>query len=534
MRDMSMKLILSNLLDLDLDAMPHMVIGDTQYGEITCGTFDVKSPLDGDLIATFPNRDDSQNEVSDVNTAIDHLQDSFNTWRMVPAPKRGEVVRRIGEKVRANKDLLTELVMLEIGKTRSEAAGEVQEWIDICEFATGLSRQLYGLTIASERPNHRLMEQWHPLGVVGVITAFNFSIGVWAWNAMIGLVCGNVMLWKPSEKASVCAIACHNIVQQVLASFLGSDDEVDKKIAMLDLSAVIVGFRKTGEDIAKNKRIPLVSATGSTRMGKEVAATVGARLGRSLLELGGNNAIIVTPTADIELAVRTIAFAVVGTAGQRCTTARRIIVHVSKFDELLNRLIKAFDSVSIGDPRDDKNIMMGPLIDENAYNGMQSMLEANRAMNIDVIGGQRVTECVPAGGFYVKPAIVVTPNDNPNMQLETFAPIVYLTIYKSGEIEEAIAINNHSSYGLSSAILTDSLTESEKFLSAAGSDCGIANVNVSTSGAEIGGAFGGEKDTGGGRESGSDAWKNYMRRQTVTIKGGGGDLTLSQGIKFDV
>ena len=513
-------------LGIALDQAPYMIIGETQFSDDERKTFNVTSPIDGSLIAKFPYAHVSESNLQkdgDLEVAIQMLGASFKRWRMVPAPRRGELVRRIGEQARLHKEVLAELITWEMGKTRQEALGEVQEWIDICEFAVGLSRQLYGLTIASERPNHRLMEQWHPLGIVGVITAFNFPMAVWAWNAMLALVCGNTVVWKPSEKTPICAMACHNVMQTALDSM---DDIKDLK-----LSAVIFGDYSIGQEIAYETKIPLVSATGSTRMGVEVAKTVAERLGRSLLELGGNNAMIVTPSADIDLVVRAATFSALGTTGQRCTTLRRLIVHESIIDTLSDRLVKVFMSVKIGDPRND-GILMGPLIDKGAYENMRNVIDALRRDGASsVVGGNLITENVPKGGIYVEPALARVNKDNWSMSMETFAPIMYITPYK--DLDEAIEINNSSSYGLSSAIFTDSVLESERFLSPEGSDCGIANINIGTSGAEIGGAFGGEKDTGGGRESGSDSWKSYMRRQTVTVNYGR-DLPLSQGIEFDV
>lgn len=494
---------------------PGVVIGNHQaYGR--GDVLPVTTPIDGSVIAqvTLANFDD-------VEPAIAATHQAFLAWRTVPAPKRGELVRRIAEQVRHHKTALAQLVTLEAGKIPSEAEGEVQEWIDICDFCVGLSRQLYGLSIVSERPQHRLMEQWHPLGAIGVITAFNFPVAVWAWNAMIALVCGDTIVWKPSEKTPLCALACHNLVQKALATMPDLPS---------NLCSVVVGKADVGHAIAAHPQLPLVSATGSVRMGRAVATTVAKRLGRSILELGGNNAMIVTPSADLKLAVSAIVFSAVGTCGQRCTSLRRLIVHNSIADLLLMVLKKAYQSLPIGAPNQD-GVLVSALIDEMAYTAMQNALtEATKQGGI-VYGGDRITEGVPAGGFYVQPAIVQISPDAPIVQEETFAPILYFMTYD--QLEDAIAIQNNVPQGLSSAIFTEQLREAELFLSAAGSDCGIANVNLGTSGAEIGGAFGGEKDTGGGRESGSDAWKAYMRRTTNTINYGQA-LPLAQGIQFDI
>jgi aldehyde dehydrogenase (NAD+) len=477
----------------------------------------IRSPIDGQTLANV-----TWATPGDVDRAVDAAHEAFKKWRTIPAPRRGEFVRRIGEKLRTRKAELAELVTLEAGKITQEALGEVQEMIDICDFAVGLSRQLYGLTIASERPGHRMMEQWHPLGVVGVISAFNFPVAVWAWNAMLAWVCGDTIVWKPSEKTPLTAVACHNIVQEVIAEMPEVPDAV---------SNVIVGDATVGARLAGSPKVPLVSATGSTRMGQEVAKVVAARLGRSLLELGGNNGMILTPTADLELATRAIVFAAAGTAGQRCTTLRRLIVHQSRKDDLVQRLAKIFERLKVGDPR-EPGVLVGPLIDEQAWHNMRRALEEAKAQRGRIItGGQRVTEGVPAGGVYVRPTLVEIRPDAPILQEETFAPILYVVGYDA--LNDAIEIHNNVPQGLSSAIFTGDVREAETFLSPAGSDCGIANVNIGTSGAEIGGAFGGEKATGGGRESGSDAWKSYMRRSTNTVNYST-DLPLAQGIAFDV
>jgi aldehyde dehydrogenase (NAD+) len=478
----------------------------------------VRSPVDGSTLSTVQTATSS-----DVHRVIDAAAEAFKAWRLVPAPKRGEFVRRIGNKLRERKADLAALVSWECGKITAEALGEVQEMIDVCDFAVGLSRQLYGLTIASERPGHRMMEQWHPLGVVGVITAFNFPVAVWAWNAMLALVCGDAVVWKPSEKTPLCGLACHRLAMEVIAE----SEDLNVPPAVLGL---VTGDASVGESLAESERIPLVSATGSTRMGRAVATTVAGRLGRCLLELGGNNGMILTPSADLELAVRAITFAAAGTAGQRCTTLRRLIVHHSIRDQVVSRLAAVFDRLRVGHPL-EPGVLVGPLIDERAYDAMQSALARAKQDGGVVHGGARVTTGVPAGGCYVRPAIVEMPSaKSPVISEETFAPVLYVLAYES--LDEAIEIHNAVPQGLSSAIFTGDVREAEIFLSPAGSDCGIANVNIGTSGAEIGGAFGGEKQTGGGRESGSDAWKSYMRRATNTVNYSR-DLPLAQGISFD-
>ena len=463
---------------------------------------------------------------SDYTQAVQRLSTAFVLLRAVPPPRRGQLIKAFGAAVTAHKAALAELITLEAGKITSEALGEVQEVIDICDFAVGLSRQLHGLTIVSERRQHRMMEQWHPLGVVGVITAFNFPMAVWAWNACLALVCGNTVLWKPSEQTPLCALALHTLLQEVLREFADIP---------ADIASVVFGDRELGQRIADDRRIALVSATGSTAMGRDVATRVAQRLGKSLLELGGNNALVCTPSADLDLALRAIVFAAVGTCGQRCTTLRRLIIHHSIKPAFAQRIANAFASVRIGDPR-AADTLVGPLVSERAFHAMQSALQAARAQGASVItGGDRVFPVTATGrldaGYYVTPALVDTPRECAVMREETFAPILYMIGYDT--LDDAIAINNAVGQGLSSAIFTRDLREAETFLSAAGSDCGIANVNVATSGAEIGGAFGGEKDTGGGRESGSDAWKNYMRRATNTINYGN-DMPLAQGVVFDL
>jgi aldehyde dehydrogenase (NAD+) len=461
-------------------------------------------------------------QAEDVAAAVAAAQEAFLKWRIVPAPKRGELVRRYGQKLRERKADLAVLVQLEVGKITSEALGEVQEMIDIADFAVGLSRQLYGLTIATERPGHRMMEQWHPLGPIGVITAFNFPVAVWAWNAMIALVCGDSVVWKPSEKTPLTAIACHTLLCEVIA---------EMSEAPAALSNVVIGDAKdVGQPLAGDERLGLISATGSVRMGRAVAQTVAARLGRSLLELGGNNGMILAGSADLDLATRAIVFAAAGTAGQRCTTLRRLIVHRSIKAEIVRRLKAIYAKLNVGDPREE-GVLVGPLIDAAAGEAMDRALASARSACGVIHGGGRVTTGVPAGGCYVRPAIVEIGHNVPIVCEETFAPILYVMEYDT--LQDAIAIHNGVPQGLASAIFTSDVREAETFLSAAGSDCGIANVNIGTSGAEIGGAFGGEKQTGGGRESGSDAWKNYMRRVTNTINYSR-ELPLAQGVEFGV
>jgi aldehyde dehydrogenase (NAD+) len=474
------------------------------------------SPVDGKKIGEV-----SVTSKKEYEKVVDTASKAFLAWREVPAPKRGEIVRQYGDELRKYKDDLGKLVSYEMGKSLQEGYGEVQEMIDICDFAVGLSRQLYGLTMHSERPLHRMYEQWHPLGIVGIISAFNFPVAVWSWNAMIAMVCGDVCIWKASEKTPLCAVACQQILHKVL-----------KKNKLPEgISSIITGDYQVGEWLTGDKRVPLISATGSTRMGKIVGSAVAQRLGRSLLELGGNNAVIVTESADLNLVLVGALFGAVGTCGQRCTTTRRLIVHESMYNQVKTKLVAAYKQLKIGNPLDSKN-HVGPLIDQNAVEAYLSALDAAKEQ-----GGKIL---VPGGvlsgkgyesGCYVKPAIVEANNDMAIVQHETFAPILYLISYK-GTVEDAIHIQNDVPQGLSSAIMTTNLREAEKFLSYAGSDCGIANVNIGTSGAEIGGAFGGEKETGGGRESGSDSWKAYMRRQTNTINYST-QLPLAQGIKFD-
>jgi aldehyde dehydrogenase (NAD+) len=473
------------------------------------------SPIDGKLVGLV-----REATAEDYERAVTRASEAFLNWRHVPAPARGDTIRRFGQALREAKPEMARLVTLESGKILAEAEGEVQEMIDICDFAVGLSRQLHGLMIASERPKHRLMEQWHPLGVVGVITAFNFPVAVWAWNSALAAVCGDAVVWKPSHKTPLCAIALTRLAEQVCR-----ETGVDPALFTLVIGdASVVGERMTAD-----RRLPLISATGSCAMGVKLAQAVHGRLGRTILELGGNNAVIVTPSANLDLAVRAIFFGAVGTAGQRCTSTRRVIVHESLERELRQRLMAAYGSVRIGDPL-DRATVMGPLIDRQAVKAMLKAIERVKREGGEILcGGQPLNGKKHPGGCYVTPCLASARNEFPIVQEETFAPLLYLISYR--EFEEAIAMNNGVPQGLSSAIFTNDVREAEEFLSPCGSDCGIANVNVGTSGAEIGGAFGGEKDTGGGREAGSDAWKNYMRRQTNTINYSN-DLPLAQGIKF--
>jgi aldehyde dehydrogenase (NAD+) len=479
-----------------------------------------RSPIDGSQLAVL--KPDTKAEVS-AKIATAHI--AFLAWRNVPAPKRGEFVRLFGDELRANKDTLGQLVTIESGKILQEGLGEVQEMIDICDFAVGISRQLYGLTIATERPKHRMMEQWHPLGVVGIISAFNFPVAVWAWNSALALVCGNSLVWKPSEKTPLTALACQALLDRAMARFTAAGGTVPE-----GLSQVLTGNADVGEVLVDDARVALVSATGSTRMGRAVAARVATRLGRSLLELGGNNAAIVAPSANMDLVLPAGLFSAVGTAGQRCTTLRRMIVHTSIADQLITRLKAAYRHVRIGNPLDAKTLI-GPLIDRAAFDGMQAALSAAKEQGGIVTGGERALEAEFANGYYVHPAIVEMPSQTTCVHHETFAPILYVMRYET--LDEAITMQNAVPQGLSSSIFTNDMREAEIFLSASGSDCGIANVNIGTSGAEIGGAFGGEKDTGGGRESGSDSWRAYMRRTTNTINYSA-DLPLAQGIVFNL
>lgn len=488
----------------------------TKWIDSSGETIDSYSPVDGKKIGSVISADKAGYEL-----VINKAQEAFKTWRLMPAPQRGEIVRQIGDALRSKKEPLGKLVSYEMGKSLQEGLGEVQEMIDICDFAVGLSRQLHGLTMHSERPGHRMYEQYHPLGIVGIISAFNFPVAVWSWNTMLAWVCGDVCIWKPSEKTPLCGIACQNIISEIFK----------KNNVPEGVCGLVIGGREVGEWMSADTRVALLSATGSTRMGKAVSAAVGARLGRALLELGGNNAIIITKDADLDIAILGSLFGAVGTAGQRCTSTRRLIIHEDIYESVKNKLVAAYKQLRIGDPLDQNN-HVGPLIDKDAVQMYLNSIEKCKAE-----GGNFVVEgSVLAGagfesGCYVKPCIAEAKPGFQIVQHETFAPILYLLKYKT--IDEAIAIQNEVPQGLSSSIMTLNLREAEQFLSHAGSDCGIANVNIGTSGAEIGGAFGGEKETGGGRESGSDAWKVYMRRQTNTINYST-SLPLAQGIKFDV
>lgn len=504
------------LITLKIDSTNKGVSTGTQWINSKGEIIDSFSPVDGKKIGSVTAADKESYEA-----VIKKAEEAFKTWRLVPAPKRGEIVRQIGEALRQYKEPLGKLVSFEMGKSLQEGLGEVQEMIDICDFAVGLSRQLHGLTMHSERPGHRMYEQYHPLGIVGIISAFNFPVAVWSWNSMLAWVCGDVCVWKPSEKVPLCGIACQHIITEVFK----------KNNVPEGVSGLIIGGREIGEWMAADTRIPLVSATGSTRMGKAVGATVAARLGRSLLELGGNNAIIISKEADLDIAILGALFGAVGTAGQRCTTTRRLIIHEDVYDTVKNKLVSAYKQLRIGDPLDQKN-HVGPLIDKDAVRMyLDSIEQCKTEGGHFIVEGGVLSGPGYESGCYVKPCIAEAKPDYKIVQHETFAPILYLLKYKT--IEEAIAIQNEVPQGLSSSIMTLNMREAEQFLSHAGSDCGIANVNIGTSGAEIGGAFGGEKETGGGRESGSDAWKAYMRRQTNTINYST-SLPLAQGIKFDV
>ncbi|WP_316737988.1 aldehyde dehydrogenase family protein [Pedobacter aquatilis] len=495
---------------------PAFSTGNTWGGADNKENIDSFSPVDGQKIASV-----KVSTENDYETIIAKAQDAFAFWRTVPAPKRGEIVRQFGDALRQNKEALGTLVSYEMGKSLQEGFGEVQEMIDICDFAVGLSRQLYGLTMHSERPDHRMYEQWHPLGIVGIISAFNFPVAVWSWNAALAWVCGNVCVWKPSEKTPLTGIACQKIIAQVFKS-----NEIPEGV-----SSLIIGDKVIGELMTNDGRVPLISATGSTRMGKAVGAAVGARLGKSLLELGGNNAIIISEHADLDMSLIGAVFGAVGTAGQRCTSTRRLIIHESVYDAFAAKLVKAYGQLRIGDPLDQNN-HVGPLIDKDAVNAYLHSIEKCKAEGGSfIVEGGVLDGDKYESGCYVKPCIAEVKNDYKIVQHETFAPILYLIKYKT--LDEAIALQNGVPQGLSSAIMTLNLREAEQFLSYQGSDCGIANVNIGTSGAEIGGAFGGEKETGGGRESGSDAWRAYMRRQTNTINYSN-TLPLAQGIKFDL
>ncbi len=477
---------------------------------------EVHSPTTGERLARI-----EQASASDYQKVLKQAQKAFQAWRATPAPHRGEIVRQIGVKLREKKAYLGALVSLEMGKIRTEGEGEVQEMIDICDFATGHSRVLSGPTLQSERPGHRMMEQWHPLGIVGLITAFNFPVAVWSWNTALAWTCGDVTVWKPSSKAPLCGIACQNLANEVFRAN-GLPEGI---------SSVVIGRGSTiGEKLIHDERIPLVSATGSTRMGQRIGEVVGARLGKTILELGGNNALIISEKCDLKGALASAFFGAVGTAGQRCTSTRRLIIHESIYDTYLKKLVGLYKKVKIGDPLDSRTLM-GPLIDEGAVEDFEAAVKAAREQGGKVLAGGKVKKAPFGRRTFVEPTIIEIENKADIVQNETFAPILYVMKYK--KLEEALKLHNGVPQGLSSAIYTDSVAEAEAFLSYKGSDCGIANVNIGTSGAEIGGAFGGEKETGGGRESGSDAWKAYMRRQTNTINWGG-EIHLAQGVKFDV
>jgi aldehyde dehydrogenase (NAD+) len=483
------------------------------------GTLIARSPIDGKELARLPEAN-----AATTRATIGAAAEAFSAWRLVPAPMRGELVRLFGEELRANKEALGRLVSIEVGKVLSEGLGEVQEMIDICDFAVGQSRQLYGYTIASERGDHRMMETWHPLGVVGVISAFNFPVAVWSWNTALALVCGNSVVWKPSEKSTLSALAAQSLLQRSIARLNGAGGSAPD-----GLVGLIIGGKAPGEALVDDPGVPLVSATGSTAMGRAVGPRVAARFGRSLLELGGNNAAIVTPSADLDLTVRGVAFAAMGTAGQRCTTLRRLFVHADVYQRLVPRLKKAYQTVPVGNPL-EAGTLVGPLIDATAFNNMRRALDAAESAGGLVTGGERI-DVAGKDAFYARPALVEMASQTGPVAEETFAPILYVMRYES--FDEALKLHNAVKQGLSSSIFTNDMREAETFLSARGSDCGIANVNIGPSGAEIGGAFGGEKETGGGRESGSDAWKAYMRRATNTINYGK-SLPLAQGVKFDV
>nr|WP_316651672.1 aldehyde dehydrogenase family protein [uncultured Gellertiella sp.] len=486
----------------------------------TGGSLAVTSPVNGETIARV-----RQISADDAAKAIATAHQAFLAWRQVPAPKRGELIRLLGEELRAAKADLGRLVSLEVGKITSEGLGEVQEMIDICDFAVGLSRQLYGLTIATERADHRMMETWHPLGVVGIISAFNFPVAVWSWNAALALVAGNSVIWKPSEKTPLTALGAHALFDRAVKRFVAEGGS-----APAGLSQLIIGGRDTGEVLVDHPKVALVSATGSTAMGRIVGPKLAARFARAILELGGNNAAIVAPSADLDLTLRGVAFAAMGTAGQRCTTLRRLFVHDSIYDQLVPRLVKAYGSVTIGNPL-EAGTLVGPLVDRGSFERMQKALADAKAHGGKVHGGERLHEADAPNAYYVRPALVEMPSQCGPVEQETFAPILY--VMKYSDFNEALELNNGVPQGLSSSVFTNNIREAEAFVSARGSDCGIANVNIGPSGAEIGGAFGGEKETGGGRESGSDAWKGYMRRATNTINYGS-TLPLAQGVKFDV
>ena len=513
MEEMEMATNASALNEEVRELLARLGVDESEY---TGGELVVRSPITGQVIANVAKTAEPA-----ARAAIAAAQRAFLTWRNVPAPRRGELVRVLGEELRAEIESLGRLVTIETGKLLSEGFGEVQEMIDICVFAAGLSRQLAGLTIPSERAHHRMMETWHPLGVVGVISAFNFPVAVWSWNAALALVCGNAVVWKPSEKTPLTALATQALFERAAAK-VGN--------VPAGLAALLVGDAKLGELLVDSEKVALVSATGSTAMGRAVGPRLAKRFARSILELGGNNAAIVGPSADLDLTLRGIAFSAMGTAGQRCTSLRRLIVHETIYDDLVARLKRVYLSVGVGDPR-NSGTLVGPLIDARSFAGMQTALDEARAAGAIVTGGERVVVDGAEDAFYVRPALVEIAEQSGVVKRETFAPILYVLKYR--ELDEAIQLQNDVPQGLSSSIFTLNVREAERFMSAAGSDCGIANVNIGTSGAEIGGAFGGEKETGGGRESGSDAWKQYMRRATNTINYGT-DLPLAQGVSFDI
>lgn len=505
------------LKELGISGINKGVCTGTKWMDTQGEVLESYSSVDGMLIGKV-----QQGTKDDYEHIVKLGEEAFKSWRMMPAPKRGEIVRQMGDELRRFKEPLGKLVSYEMGKIYQEGLGEVQEMIDICDFAVGLSRQLYGLTMHSERPKHRMYEQYHPLGIVGVISAFNFPVAVWSWNAMLALVCGDVVIWKPSSKTPLCAVAVHNIIARVLKA-----NDVAEGVCSL----IVAGSKHVGDNMLSDKRIPLISATGSTRVGKRVATLVGERLGRSLLELGGNNAIIITENADLDMAMRATVFGAVGTAGQRCTTTRRLIIHESIYNNFKEKLVKAYGGIRIGNPLDAKTLV-GPLIDKSAVEDFKTAIERVKAEGGTVLtGGEVLSGDGYESGCYVVPCIAEVQKNLPIVCHETFAPVLYIMKYKT--LDEAIALQNDVPQGLSSSIFTRNMLEMEQFLSADGSDCGIANVNIGTSGAEIGGAFGGEKETGGGRESGSDSWKIYMRRQTNTINYST-EMPLAQGIRFDL
>lgn len=510
----------TNMSRLAEEARELLVQMGVEPNALTQGTLPAVSPITGEQLALVLTTNATEVPAAIARAHAAHLQ-----WRSVPMPRRGELVRLLADELRANLEPLGRLVTLEAGKILSEGCGEVQEMIDICTYAAGLSRTIGGITVQSERPHHRMMEQWHPLGVVGIISAFNFPVAVWSWNAALALVCGNSVVWKPSEKTPLTALATQSLFLRAAAKFAESFEPVP-----VALSTLFIGDAAVGEALVESAQIPLISATGSTRMGRAVGPRLAARFARGLLELGGNNAGIVCASANLDLTLRAVAFSAMGTAGQRCTTLRRLFVHGSIYDQLIPKLRRVYQSVTVGDPR-ETTTLVGPLIDRMAFDGMQSALAQARTMGAQITGGERVE--LPSGlsGIYVRPALVEVSAQTATMQQETFAPILYVLRYET--LDEAIALQNDVPQGLSSSIFTTDLREAEKFLSAVGSDCGIANVNLGPSGAEIGGAFGGEKETGGGRESGSDAWKAYMRRATNTINFGE-TLPLAQGVVFEI